>query len=467
MEFTSAYSNGGIGCGWISQSAFPKAYLMSVTRTPPSVATASLIANDTDPFLFRRVRTWWLLAALFLMGQENGIFSVATMGYKGLKTEGDIYASSTSLLLLTIALWTICAVLMWGYFGRILHTMRQQKAVTAFMALAFGSIVWSQSPSLTFRKAVLLLLLFAFAWFFALYYTPKDQMRLLFVAGVLLGVSSIAMALLLPRYGLDVAGGWKGVFGQKNHLGQAMLYSFSGLAVAPISGSRQLLKTVLKASIPIGLIVMSQSKGSLLLVMVLVAVRLLGPIFRRSRREQLPFFLYLLLFGSAAIVLGRGVFLSLLGRDSTLTGRTREWAVLIPMALTHPLLGYGFQAFWTGTGDSLQAMRSVGASMHGADSGYIDTLLQFGLLGIALWLVACLVSFRQFVRLLRMPSVPLAGYWYFGLLLITFIGSYTEYLFPRPGGLPTFMFVVAFASLAQIVIADRRQSTFASRSAQN
>lgn len=416
-----------------------------------AAASAQTYAEHGDPSLFHRARTWWLLLALLLLADEGSIFTVASSQGKSLITLRQYYATSTTLLLLsTVMLWGIVAGLMVNRIGPTLRLMLNQKAVLAFAILAFLSLLWSQDPQLTFRRAMWLFLASAFAWFFASHYPPADQMRLLLAAGVILALSSFAIAILLPKYGLDSGGEWKGVFGQKNELGHAMLFLFSGLAFRPVSIGHRLRTAALQAILPLGLIFLSQSRGSLVLAILLVAVRLYGPFIRNSRREQLPFLLFATTCVVLGVVVGREIIFSLLGRDSTLTGRTHEWAVLSFFANRHLWLGYGYAAFWTGTGDSLNAMKLVGGAMRGSDNGYLDTMLQFGLLGIVLWLIVTLVAMKDFARLFRRDLVPLTAYWYAGLILATFVGSVTEGLFPMPTGIATFVFVVACAGLRNL-----------------
>jgi O-antigen ligase len=429
---------------------------MSATLTFIATAPPKAYAEGEDPFLFRRFRTWWLLLALLLLTDEGSIFTVASSQGKSLISLRQYYATSTTLLLLlTVMLWVIAAGLMVTRIGPTLRTMVQQKAVLAFAILAYLSTLWSQDPQLTFRKATLLFLACAFAWFFASSYTPADQIRLLLVAGVILALASFAMATLLPKYGLDSGGQWKGVFAQKNQLGYAMLFLFSGLAFRPMSSGRRLRTVALQAVLPLGLIVLSRSKGALVLAILLVAVRLYGPFVKNSRREQLPFILLATAGAVLGVVFGREIIFSLLGRDSTLTGRTEEWAILVPFALKHFWLGYGYVGFWTGTGDSLNAMKLIGGAMRGSDSGYLDTALQFGVAGMLLWLVVMLVTARDFARLFRRNSVPLVVYWYAGIILAIFVGSFTETLFLATSGVMTFTFVVACAGLRNLNYEER------------
>jgi exopolysaccharide production protein ExoQ len=255
-------------------------------------------------------------------------------------------------------------------------------------------------------------------------------------------------------YGIASTGEWKGVFGQKNHLGLCMAFAFSGLPFCGFRNGLGLLKIISLAVLPIGLIFLSHSRTSLILVAILVAVRIIGPLIVRAQREQLPFLLYSVFAGLATVGLaatvGRDTILSALGRDTTLTGRTEHWAILGTFALRHLWLGYGYQAFWTNHGDALSAMNAIGAAMTGSDSGYLDTLLQFGVVGIGMMVIVLLVSSRDFLRLLRRSSVPLLAFWYAGLILTVYVGSITEGLFPGTGGFSTFVFVVACAALRNL-----------------
>jgi O-antigen ligase len=64
----------------------------------------------------------------------------------------------------------------------------------------------------------------------------------------------------------------------------------------------------------------------------------------------------------------------ILGRDSTLTGRTQIWTSLIRYAKRNIFLGYGFGGFWT------TALReTIAANAH---SGYLDTILELGVTGL-------------------------------------------------------------------------------------
>jgi O-antigen ligase len=71
---------------------------------------------------------------------------------------------------------------------------------------------------------------------------------------------------------------------------------------------------------------------------------------------------------------------STLGRDETLTGRTDTWRELVPVAKQRLLAGVGFGSFWT------TARRDYYEMSHG-HNGYLDTLLELGVVGLLLYVI--------------------------------------------------------------------------------
>jgi O-antigen ligase len=418
---------------------------MSATLISTSAAIANY-AEASGPPLFKHVRTWWLLFALFLLADGGGLFIT-----KGLhpSVSGELGQPASSLLIVTVVTWLTFLGLIATHIGPTLRMMLRQKAVLSFAVLAFLSAFWSQAPQATLRKATILFLYMLVAWFFATYYTPRDQMRLLFALGVIMGLASIAWVIFLPQYGLHGSGEWKGVFGQKNFLGSTMFYLFAGLPFCRISSGRRLLTLALQAILPLGLILLSQSRTSLIMVGVLIGVRFLGPLINRTRREAIPFVLYWVGIAIAAIPVTLRLILPLLGRDLTFTGRTLTWAYAFPLALKHLWLGYGYQGRIDASGNPAP-INVAGIPIQTVDNGYLDILLQFGLLGLGLLLVLLTVCMRDFLRLLRRSSVPLIAYWYVGLILATFVGSVTENMFWNPYRIIPFMLVLGFAGLQNL-----------------
>jgi O-antigen ligase len=71
--------------------------------------------------------------------------------------------------------------------------------------------------------------------------------------------------------------------------------------------------------------------------------------------------------------------LSILGRDTTFTGRTYIWGELLPIASKHSILGLGYGSFWIHPPDTL-------VGLNEAHNGYLEVFLELGLVGVFLLL---------------------------------------------------------------------------------
>jgi O-antigen ligase len=119
-----------------------------------------------------------------------------------------------------------------------------------------------------------------------------------------------------------------------------------------------------------------------------------GLLWLRKRTQAVPWvallavLLILIAFGATAPLTGGSnvaVFSGSLGRTDNLTGRTDLWAALLPTIEDRPLFGYGFGSFWT------TARREFYDMSHG-HNGYLDVMLDLGIVGLAFcvgWLLSC------------------------------------------------------------------------------
>jgi hypothetical protein len=279
---------------------------------------------------------------------------------------------------------------------------------------------------------------------------------MLLAAGAIMAIASLAWVMLLPSYGIassgELAGEWKGVYGQKNDLGIAMVAFFSALPFCQIPNLRRFLTIVFQALLPLLLIVQAHARESIILAALFVGVRIYGPIIAKSRRDQFPFFLYPVFCGVVGIVLGWGLVLSLLGEGAlqSWSGRIREWSAVVPYIFQRLWFGWGYAGFWTGEGYSLEVMKSLHATLSGSDSGYTDNILSFGLVGMSILVIVVFASVRDFLRIFRSRSVPLIAFWYVSFILFTWVEAFVGDTFPMPGFIPTFIFVVACCGLTDM-----------------
>lgn len=104
-----------------------------------------------------------------------------------------------------------------------------------------------------------------------------------------------------------------------------------------------------------------------------------------------------------------GAMVATLGRNSTLTGRTMIWALVLSM-VQHPLIGTGFESFWLG--DRLRDVWAVEKGIQEAHNGYIEMYLNLGWAGLTFLTVIIVAGYRNVTAVFRtnpeMGSVKIA-----------------------------------------------------------
>jgi O-antigen ligase len=90
------------------------------------------------------------------------------------------------------------------------------------------------------------------------------------------------------------------------------------------------------------------------------------------------------------------LLLHIVGADYSLTGRVNIWDSVWSAIRLHPWLGYGFEAFWRGIyGPSLEVWRASHNTPPHSHNGFLDILLSFGAVGLAVFLLAFAVAWRR------------------------------------------------------------------------
>jgi len=159
-----------------------------------------------------------------------------------------------------------------------------------------------------------------------------------------------------------------------------------------------------------------------ILILPLLALKARGPILwcmlafvifylfykSRIRDRVLQAALLLMISIGTYVYYSEGIFgwlVPYLTRGSTettesLTGRVPLWEVLLPYVGQNPLLGAGFAAFWSP--DNLYQIQLItGFPWVSAHNGYLEELLNTGLVGLALLLVFCFYALVVGVRTAR------------------------------------------------------------------
>jgi O-antigen ligase len=282
----------------------------------------------------------------------------------------------------------ICTVLVARRFSSVFALSRRMNLVIAFPALAILSCVWSAEPLQSVVSGGTLLIFTVFVIYVADRFSFQRQFELIILVGAIALPVSIALALLVPSVGTSEAG-WRGIFSHKqNCAAVSTLWLITALHWRCSGIYQKLFRATYIAMCGV-LIVMAQSRTGWALA--LVALLLWGAIWllqRMPATQALAVFL-LGLAGAAGVAYGIHLsvpnILAAVGKDSTLSQRTIIWTAAWQAALQHPILGYGFAAFWRGLyGPSQSVVLIAGWGLQQAQDGFLDVWLGIGAVGVAL-----------------------------------------------------------------------------------
>jgi exopolysaccharide production protein ExoQ len=267
-----------------------------------------------------------------------------------------------------------------------IHFLNLYPLILLFV-LAFTSRIWSISPQSSTDESLRLLLHCATAFSVAAWLSPKGGLKML---GLALGVGTAlsVAAYPFPSISIGVDGDFRGVYVQKNVLGfsaamcviiyfHEMIFerkSFSAVAFIFTSVTAMLLSNSVTA------LIISAAGTSLL-----IAIRYAQPSNGILSRSVLSVILLVVVGIGLMAHYAQDSLLQMLGRDTTLTGRTELWEVGEYFISNRPVLGYGYQALsdpsnWL-TDYMLTNVGSYALQFH---NSLINIQFQLGYPGIAL-----------------------------------------------------------------------------------
>jgi exopolysaccharide production protein ExoQ len=340
---------------------------------------------------------------------------------------------------------------------------------------AMLSTLWSQSPEATFRRSAALVLGTCFAVYVVIRTDPKDFFKLLtiaFAAFIAATFASVALGSGINR-GSIYAGAWSGISGNKNNLGRTVALCFTFVPLAAFLGLISWKRTAyLIGFLALALLFLSQSAtalvssfaaiGSGIVLYLICGGRFLG--YRLSGAVRI---ILAIVVVSSAVIMVTGiipVMLEALGRDPTLTGRTKLWSWSLGINADRWLLGSGYRAFWIDDNTkyffvsfawSKDAEGNLSQSFAGpthAHSGYVDTLLELGYAGMALYIFTIVFAIGLLCRMLRERGNEAIGMMFAVMLMFIHIYAITARSILQQSEDVWFLFTVLFLFAAKTQI---------------
>ena len=327
--------------------------------------------------------------------------------------------------------YAILAALISWRWKRFAYLATRDIPLLLLIGMSAASILWSAAPAFTedeFKAAIRGSML---GIYLATRYSMKEQMRLwTWVLGIGV-VLSLVLPLILPYYG-RLSGSWFGIYVFKN-LG-ACIFTITAilfLLVALNSRKHRWISWII-FGIALVLLVLSQGKTAYSIFAISLCLMPFSKVIKQQYKLQVFLLLTLLVvFGSALVLFVSNlefILVDTLGKDMQLNGRLPLWQLILDKVYERPWLGYGSAGFWTSE-HALYVINNSWAGSYGsnvgiggegvrfnAHNGYLDLLLEYGLVGLSLYICSVLTTVFRLVTIVS-ATATVESFWMLQTLL--------------------------------------------------
>jgi exopolysaccharide production protein ExoQ len=336
--------------------------------------------------------------------------SMSALGIIDRSVYGEWYGKTGDKITLTLNLLGIFTSLFLFWSGaRGIRRDRFNRAIPlAAASLLLISVLWSVDPRMTLTQGA--------AYFFVVLgaiglVDALDGDELMDLVALICFLSAVASVIFPETRELDE---FRGIFPQKNVLGQVMAAG----VLTSLHGARggRWLRSICIIVLCTIVAFMSKSATSLMTILIFFLLWTLGKLYLRGGSTRLISICFLIACVPVIIffVTNPDLIFELIGKESTLTGRTKIWPYVIDSIGDKPLLGWGFCAFWSTLNPVLW---QIIVAMRGDDwftplvvnahNGILEFLLEIGFLGTSFFLFLLVRNFVMAVKCMNGPAKQL------------------------------------------------------------
>jgi O-antigen ligase len=253
----------------------------------------------------------------------------------------------------------------------------------------------------------------------------KEQMQLwTWVLGIGV-ILSLVLPLILPNYG-RFSDSWFGIYGFKN-LG-ACIFTLTAILFLLVALNSRKHRWIAGSVFGIALVLLVLSQGKTAYSIFALSLFLLpfSKVIKQQYKLQVFLLLTLLVVSGIALILFVSnlefIIVDTLGKDMQLNGRLPLWQLILDKVYERPWLGYGSAGFWTSE-HALYVINNSWAGSHGLDvgigeegvrfnahNGYLDLLLEYGFIGLSLYICSVLTTFFRLVTLVS-ATATVESFW--------------------------------------------------------
>jgi len=353
--------------------------------------------------------TFFFLALVFFVAQYDLFFSLR-----------ESFGRSAELMMkdtIEGSLKRRVAFLSLGLFG-VVSLMRQGRSrlkingflgwiILFYLFWSLISIVWADNIALTFRRLVLFVILCLGALAVSNRFSLRDIIFFVLLStGFYLLIGIIAEIALGTFHPLEPGYRFAGTLHPNNQgLNCALLLIAGATAAQSVKRGRILCL----ACMLVGLVFLVLTKSRTSFASAMIAIFVYWALVSSTSRKlvfilglSLTFCILLLLVGDAFFpAMRQGV---LLGREDpsayTLTGRVPLWKECMEYAAQRPLIGYGYNSFWTPR--HIREISDVqGWGIVHGHSLYLELLLNVGCIGMISFVIIFILGIKKSVKYLK------------------------------------------------------------------
>jgi len=293
-------------------------------------------------------------------------------------------------------------------FRHVVISLKGAPFVVLLLFLSLASIAWSGDFSTTLVKSVALIITTVFALYIGQIIDIQSLENQLQKVLTILLVISIFFAMASPTYGRHLDGVHRGlvtgVFHHKNIFARITTLSafiYFIFFLRHYAWQKRIINLILFI-ISILLIFWSESATGIVTILVIVPITFLVNKFKIVDFKIHISALITLVIGILTvryIALNFEEVLEFLGKNATLSGRTILWVLLIVDIIKSPLVGYGYGSYWETTNSEKfeSFIRNTEWVTH-AHNGYIEIVLDLGLIGLIIFLAVILRNYRKILH---------------------------------------------------------------------
>jgi O-antigen ligase len=375
---------------------------------------------------------------------------------------GDRLTQALNLLAIVVSLllfWWGTRQLRIPRFNRILPL--------AAAGLLVTSVLWSVAPSITLTRGVAYFFLVVGAIGIVEILDTDEVMHLTALIGGFTAAISILLLFLLPDSVMTELG-LRGLFSQKNGLGQAMVVGVLAGLHGIRTGGRRRFRYISVTLLCTIVAFLSKSATSLLTISIFFILNIIGGLYIKGKIFRIISMFLTIVFITALIIVISNIDLiyAFLDKDPTLTGRTDLWPYVIDYIHQRPVLGWGFAAFWMPSNPPFaETCSMVGFCVNEAHNGVLQLLLDVGIVGTALFLFLWVRNLVMAVKCMNGPGAEIGVSALLLLVGILLIGVSEQVLTTADGPTTAQFFLLGFMCEKSLWRARQARSGLAFRSA--